>query len=167
MKNRRFFLIMFMITAMLTAFISAVSAQDIDVSNMDRAELIRLLQAIMQKLENGESGSEAAEETPEAPVITESPEAENTPEPAAEPEPFHIYEIKKLTMEKIPDWYFIQPTDGDDDDDPSHPSKKKKKTPEQCENHCAYDVCPWGDLQCYWSCYYSCLGEPLPDYLKP
>ncbi len=57
MKKRNLVLIMIAVFALLPAAAS-VSAQDIDIENMDNAELTALLRAILQKLEtNGADGA--------------------------------------------------------------------------------------------------------------
>ena len=83
-------------------------AQDIDIENMDDAELLALLQTIMQKLEQGGSAEPAAE----------GPASASSAIPEAKPDlsGFEIYENKKLTIEKLPDYMFIQkPTGGDNE----------------------------------------------------
>ena len=158
MKYNKLFLALCMFLMMLILPVLCVSAQDVDLSNMDNAQLMMLLQAIMQKLEQGESDGEA---------VTPVPEIVLTPEAAGKI--FSIYENKKLILERMPDWYFNRgpnTVEEEDDNPPDNPGKKKK-TPPECENYCAYEACPWADLLCYWTCYYSCLGEPMPDELKP
>ena len=141
---------------MISAF-SASAAQDIDIENMDNAQLMQLLQAIMQKLEQTEAADEAVTPVPEIVLTSE-----------AAGKVFDIYENKKLILERMPDWYFYRaPETVEEDDNPPETPEKKKKTSEECDIYCAYEVCPWADLVCYWPCYYACLGKPLPDWAKP
>ena len=79
--------------------------EEIDVETMDNAELMALLQAIMQKLETDGSAEPVSEGTAEEPVVN------LTEEPA--PARFEIYENKKITVEALPAYMFIQkPTGG-------------------------------------------------------
>ena len=174
MRNRSICLILFLTFTILVSSIASVSAQQIDVENMNNEQLTTLLLQILDKLQQ--------EETPAADTASEAKSSE-TPVPTAtlapviEPEPeamgFSVYENKKLTVEALPAYMFIRPTQ------PPKPEREpggrqnsggdngsKVKSPEECENHCAYDACPWADLVCYWNCYYSCIGEPVPDWMK-
>lgn len=99
--RKRIFLIVILILVLTAVSVCTSAAQDIDFSGMDNAQLMQLLQAIMQKLDE-----ESADKSPEAPVVTTGPVREDTPESAAEANHFRIYENKKLVMERIPDWYF-------------------------------------------------------------
>ena len=129
----------------------------------DKAELEALLTAIMQKLQEEPA---VAPETPAAAAVSET-EAE----PAGDVISFSIYENKKLMIEKLPEYMFIQPTQPPKPEKPekkdgSNNGGKQDRSPGDCEYHCAYEVCPWGDNQCYFNCYYSCLNEPVPDWAK-
>ena len=105
MKKRHSFLIIIAVLSMLIFSASFVSAQEIDVETMDNAELMALLQAIMQKLETDGSAEPVSEGTAEEPVVN------LTEEPA--PARFEIYENKKITVEALPAYMFIQkPTGG-------------------------------------------------------
>ena len=63
MKNKSLFLILFAVLVILTLSVSSSLAQDVDISNMDNAQLMALLQQnmllmqqIMEKLEDSGSG---------------------------------------------------------------------------------------------------------------
>ena len=153
-KKGLLLIILVLLESSLFLFSGGVSAQDINVDSMSNEQLMLLLQAIMQKLEQTEAADEA---------VTPVPEIVSTPEAAGKI--FNIYENKKLILERMPDWYFYQAPEIVEEDDT--PPEKKKKTPEECEYHCAYEVCSWGDNLCYFTCYYPCLGQPIPDWAKP
>ena len=158
MKKRNILLILCVFLAILTVSAVSVSAQDIDVENMDKTELMQLLQAIMQKLEDGET-----EEVPEPasiestdPEPTALPESEIT-EAIAEAVNFHIYTNKKLTLERIPDDRFIQKDNGKKDPDKKTPHKKN--TPEHYNNEPDIDEhgveCHWYFVDGKWYCMYG------------
>lgn len=100
---------------------TSVSAQDFDLSDMDNAQLIALLQVIMQKLET-EGTNETAEPLPagtEVPVISVARFSDG--------KLFQIYGNKKLIIESIPGYMFYQPPEetpepekNDKKDDDSH-----------------------------------------------
>ena len=108
MKKSSKFLIIFMFFALTLTF-SVVSAQDVD--NMSNEELTTLLLQIMQKLQQEEDP--ASETDPE---VQETPAPTTAPVPAADPEAIEeviqitIYENKKLIIEALPGYMFIQPT---------------------------------------------------------
>ena len=108
MNNNRIVLILFTVMILLTGSVASVSAQQIDVENMDNAQLITLLQSIMKKLEQGEEP--AAETDPaEAPAAAATTPMPMTEKGAELPE-FMIYENKKMNVEALPAYMFIQPT---------------------------------------------------------
>lgn len=119
MRKRTFFLIIISLLSMFTVSFASVSAQSIDVDSMDDAQLLALLQAILQKLEDDET-----DETPAA-EPAETPEAILMEEPAQDPISFEIYENKKLTVEKLPDYMFIRRPTGGDDTEPSMSERER------------------------------------------
>ena len=159
-------LLIWLTAALIAVIIASASAQDIDLDSMNKEQLTTLLQAIQQKLDELETEtggkSDKAEETPSF-FSNLSSNAKKDRTPANEVQKFSIYENKKLTIEKLPDSMFIRkkPGSGDGDDEAG-----SKISPENCEDYCV-EVCPWADNQCYFRCYYSCTGEPIPEDLKP
>ena len=117
---------------------------------MDNAQLMALLQAIMQKLEE-----ETADKSQEAPIVTTTPAAEDTPGSIAEADSFRIYENKKLVVARIPDWFFIRndhaeepqdkedPTEPQDKEDPTEAPAKEK--PNDVTDSCI--ICPYYDIE--------------------
>ena len=107
MRNRRFFLVLSAVLAMFAFLFVSASAQDIDVEGMDNEQLTALLMQILTKLQQ--------EEEPEA-EISETPAPTAAPVRAADPEAIEeviqitIYENKKLIVEALPGYMFIQPT---------------------------------------------------------
>ena len=131
--RKKIFLIMIGILALLTVSVCSSFAQDIDISNMDNTQLMALLQAIMQKLEE-----ETADESPEAPVVTMVPETADTPEPAG----FRIYTNKKLVIGRMPDWYFIRDDSAEESPEEENPNEKKK---DDSSNNCI--ICAKTDIE--------------------
>ena len=111
MRNKRIFLIVFIALTMLAGVAASVSGQNIDVDNMDNEQLTTLLMQILDKLQQEE---EPAPETD--PEIQETPAPKTAPIPAADPEAIEeviqitIYKNKKLMVEALPGYMFIQPT---------------------------------------------------------
>ena len=107
MRCSRVFLFLLMITVFILSF-SFSSAQDVDIENLDNEQLTTLLLQIMTKLQQQEEGAEAE--------VSETPAPTATPVPAAEPETIEeviritIYDNKKLMIEALPGYMFIQPT---------------------------------------------------------
>ena len=107
MRNRRFFLVLSAVLAMFAFLFVSASAQDIDIEGMDNEQLTALLMQILTKLQQ--------EEEPEA-EISETPAPTAAPVRAADPEAIEeviqitIYENKKLIVEALPGYMFIQPT---------------------------------------------------------
>ncbi len=125
MKRYRVLLILLILTV-FTVSVLSVSAQDIDIDSMSNEQLMVLLQSIMQKLDQTEETDETDELTPapvSAPESTPQPELnEDTlgpespagtmmpvSEPKAEPD-ISIWKNKKLTVEALPGYMFVQPT---------------------------------------------------------
>ena len=134
MKKMSFSLILIVLFAMLTVFNDSSFAQDADISNMDNAQLLQLLQAIMQKLEENETDD---------PTVVLLPES--TTEPVIAPARFQIYKNKKLILERIPDDRFIRKDSGQEEiNDPEKKDKEKEKEPP--EEH--YEGEPCGVL--FW-----------------
>ncbi len=129
-----------MLTSLAVSFGSSY-AQDIDISNMDNAQLMALLQAIMQKFEE-----ETTDESPEAAIVTTAPAAEDLPESVAEANRFRIYDNKKLVVERIPDWYFIRndPTEEPPAEE-KHAEPPAKETPNDAHDDCI--ICPYYDIE--------------------
>ena len=133
MKNKSLFLIMFVILTVTAVSFGPVNAQEIDISDMDNAQLLQLLQTILQELDRETDDPETLAENPETPLATPEQIAENTPKPAAEPKKFRIYENKKLILESIPEYYFYREEKNKDKDGDTG-------KPDPGEEH----YCPWG-----------------------
>ena len=115
-----------------------------DVSQIDDEEQLRALMAeIMQRLNGSET--QAAEETPE-PEIPEIP----TLEPTSEAVRFEIYEIKKLTRNRLPDQLFIPKDDGKGNKD-----KDQNKNGDDDGGHDFDYECGPG---CFMSCAFGVCG---------
>ena len=162
MKRRNLFLFLIAVLTMLFASIDSVSAQDLDVSDLSNEQLIQLLQAIMQKLDEDET-EETQEPEPAEPEPASAPVQETTPVPETEIPQFQLYLNKKLTLERIPDDRFIQKPKDDGNDD-NHNGKKDKDTSKKfgdirdCLDPC-YSSCAYHDWVCMEKCYTSCGGK--------
>ncbi len=109
---------MITVIVFLTAAAASVTAQDIDIENMDNAELMALLRAILQKLEE-EGSVEMPAEGALQPAVT-GPAEESVPES----DRFEVYNNKKLTIERLPEYMFIRkPADESESDSSSHVDK--------------------------------------------
>ena len=155
MKDKKLFLILLPVLAILMIFVSSSFAQDIDISNMDNAQLMSLLQAIMLKLENDAESGPRNEGSDQLNIENGDLKIEK-----ADGTTFRIYENKKLILERIPDYYFIQPQiidEGDDrpsDHDPD-PVPGRKKDEISCGDYC-HDQCRYE--YDYLNCWYECTA---------
>ncbi len=120
----------------------------------DKAELEALMMAIMQKLQQEET--QASDNVPtDVPLTDPVPTA--TMIPVLEPEPmgFSIYENKKLIIEGLPSYMFIQPTK----EEPTHGDKTDETNVtehyygEPCSRPDVTDRdCFWVDWDGPWAC---------------
>ena len=138
MPKHRALLILAVILSVFGIFVCAASAQEINVDEMDSAQLLMLLQNIMQKLEQEE----------------QAPAATAIPEPAGA-RTFQVYLNKKLIIEALPSYYFVRPTDV-----PEEPGEPVPT--EDCQTKCA-NACYGISYECYYNCHLNCAGtEPPP-----
>lgn len=150
MKDKRFFPILMVVFVILMTAVGSSFAQDIDISNMDNAQLISLLQAIVQKLEN------------EAEAGTESEGLNQLSIEKTDDMFLRIYENKKLIIERLPDYYFIQPQIiAAEEDVPPDPGKKedssRKKDSIDCNEYCINKcIYTYGDPMCTAECLATC-----------
>lgn len=139
------------ILAIMAASVSSI-AQDINIEDMDNAQLIVLLQSIIQKLEEEKEPIEpSAEPVPTAAFI---PTIE--PEATAEPTAFQIYKNKKLIISKLPDYMFIPKATAT-----SEPEELSFSSFSECDRYC-YDQCAgysdfYGIIMVDMGCYDKCL----------
>ena len=154
--KRKCILLLLMISAVFGVFCNFASAQDIDIRNMDNEQLMVLLQAIMQKLEQEEISAAAPDEAPAAvPVPTATA---MLPEP--EIRTFQIYQNKKLILERLPDYYFVNPTaEPEGEDKPDTPIKENQT--DSCHESCSH-ACYAISYTCYYDCYINCAGKEPP-----
>ena len=104
MRNKLFLLILCAFLFVLTA--GTAGAQDVDVESMDEAQLMQLLQEIMQRL--GQETPPAETPTVLTPVIV--PTSTPAPEEAGAGR-VRVYQNKKLIIGSMPDTWFLVPTD--------------------------------------------------------
>ena len=111
MKNKRCFLILLAVIALLTVSAASAFGQEIDVDNMDNEQLTTLLMQILNKLQQEEEPApETDPEVQETPAPTAASVPEVDPEAIEEVIQITIYENKKLMVEALPGYMFIQPT---------------------------------------------------------
>ena len=164
MRDKYFLSILFMVLVMLVFTIASVSAQEeINVDSMDNEQLTTLLLQILNKLQQEEDP--AAETDPET-VKPEIP-AEATAVPAAATETIEevfqitIYDNKKLIIEALPEYMFIQPT---------KESKPEKTGPDsvqlsgkELEDYCTGKCMGYSDFyginMLDMGCYARCVGD--------
>ena len=101
------FLILFSVLVMLFFSIISVSAQEINVDNLDNEQLTTLLLQILDKLRQEE---EPEAETQVTPAPTAAPVRAAESETIEEVIQITIYDNKKLIIEALPGYMFIQPT---------------------------------------------------------
>lgn len=105
-----------LLTLLSLTFLSA-TAQEIDIEAMSNEELLMLLQSIMLKIDQNSRSDSIQEES----IATEANDADNNPDPIAEPEEpvekrsFDIYKNKKLIVGRMPDSWFIRKPDKSED----------------------------------------------------
>jgi len=165
MKTRDISLLLLLLVLLIS--VCSVSAQIPDLSGMSREELEALQQEILDRLPT-ETPTSVPTPTPYPTAVpTEIPTAVPTEIPTATPtampgsRTFNIYENKKLIVEALPGYMFInKPPEEGGDDGGNNPFTGSE---EECDNYCV-KVCPWADLVCYWNCYFPCVGEPYPDW---
>ena len=140
MHRYRFLLILTVLFAVFSLCACAASAQDINVDEMDNAQLLMLLQNIMQKLEQ-------EDQTPAATAIP----------PLTDTRTFQVYLNKKLIIEALPSYYFVNPTaEPEESGEPGKPD-----TTPSCDEMCA-NACYGISYECYYNCHMQCAGSPPP-----
>lgn len=129
---KHWILMILILPALFLLTAGSISAQSVDIENLNNEQLMQLLLQIMDKLE-----SEGSAETPEpvAPMVL-------TPTPTIIPTAFSIYELKKLIIEALPEYMFVQPEDHSEPDSPQKTSTSETKTPEPAKGKCP--------PPCYW-----------------
>ena len=147
MKDKSVFLKLLLIFGLLMISAVSVCAQDVDISDMDNAQLLQLLQAIMQKLEAADG---SAAETIDSEVSSE-PAAAMIPAYDREVRKFSIWENKKLMVEALPGYMFVQQNQDEPENEPD-PGKQQKppNPPEHYENEPGTDE--YGS-PCHWTLY--------------
>lgn len=141
MKKPTFLIFLVLITM---AAVSAVSAQNIDVSSMDNAQLTALLQQILTRLQ--QEGEPTA--APTAPAEPQTPK-------------FSVWLNKKLMIEALPSYMFV-PKTTEEPEPPSGPKdpgkpKEDKYDPTIHTNGepCTSDGAHWYFLGGEWRCMYG------------
>ena len=153
MGRKGLLIVLSVILVMTAIFVSSVSAQDVDISNMDNAQLMQLLQAIMLKLG---SPDDPAAQTVGTEEISE-PEGTPVPDEYPEKSAFSIWKNKKLMIEALPDYMFIQKIQNESENE-QEPGKNQKppNPPEHYENEPDTDEygspCHWTLWEGKWYC---------------
>ena len=108
MKNKSILLCLVAFLMTFLVFTGVISAQNVvDVEGMDNEQLTALLMQILTKLQQEE---EPEAEVSETPAPTAAPVRAADPEAIEEAIQITIYENKKLIVEALPGYMFIQPT---------------------------------------------------------
>ena len=145
MRKNIFIPVLLAVLVMLMVSLVSVSAQEIDVNSMDNEQLTALLMQILYMLQQEEEP--AADPAPEA-------GSQETPVPVIETDPemmiFSVYDNKKLTVEALPAYMFIQPTKPPEPEpQPESGSKPKQDTePEKGPEHYPGEICDYDSLAC-------------------
>ena len=139
MIKRMIVLLLAVILTMSAVSIASVSSQDIDIDNLDKEQLMFLMQAISQKLQEEESfaGEEAntaandpsaadpakdAEDSDQKTLQSRSgifSAAEKQVTQVKETKKYQVYENKKLVINRLPDSMFIRKPTGEDEPEPT------------------------------------------------
>ena len=131
MKKISFLSGLFAVLVLLAISASSSAAQDVDISGMDDAQLLMLLQAIMQKMDTSEESA-----------------AGTSAAAAAEPVRHSIWKNKKLSVEALPDYMFIRQPEEDE----SVPGKENNNI----KKNISHDFVPLDGSQClpgqHWKC---------------
>ena len=150
---KRLSILLFTITVVLMIIYVPISAQEIDVDSMNNEQLTTLLLQILNKLQQ--------EEEPEA-VTPETPAAAD-PEAIDEVVQITIYENKKLTVEALPGYMFIQPTKEPKPEPKSEPENTNTDTHEDLESYCTGKCMGYSDFygidMLNMGCYAKCMGD--------
>lgn len=138
---------LFFLLAAVLLFAGPVSAQKADVDSMTNEELLLLLQSVMQKLAQDDAASSESAQTPSA---------ELDPEKLPEIGTFQVYLNKKLVVEGLPSYMFIQPKAEEPEEEPE-PEPERKKDDNACpprslcrepDIYCTYYITPDGKCVC-------------------
>ena len=133
MKNNSLILLILTVIAIFMLCTGSASAQDVDIENMDNEQMTTLLQQIMQKLQQEEEPMAETDPEPETSSTAATPVPTADSKMTEEVAKITIYENKKLIIESLPGYMFIQPT--------------QKPKPETNEDK---SVCPPGlFLECF------------------
>ncbi len=158
MKKRGSLLLFVILSVVFVLSFVPVSAQEADLGDMTNEQLLLLLQAIMQKLEQDEAAPEALETAAPGPV-SELP-AVNDEQTAPKARLFRIYENKKLIVEALPSYIFVRPEEEDEtpvikdkdkkDDHKEHEDDNSCPPPSLCKPgvYCTYHITPEGKCVC-------------------
>ena len=149
MKNTAILLFLLLLISMT---FSAVSAQDIDINSMDSAQLTALLQQILIKLQQ--------EEDPAAVLPVNIPFAPEEPQKPA----ITVWLNKKLMIEALPDYMFIQKAPDKDDESNGSSTSGGSSIKEKDTEKICYDKCKgYNEIYGTWmvdmECYAKCLGD--------
>ena len=168
--KKNIILILLAVLAMVTVSILSVSAQDIDVGSMDNEQLTELLMQILNRLQQEEEPAAETDPEKEAPEVpAAATEGAADPEAIDEVIQITIYDNKKLIIESLPAYMFIQPTtppepepkpdQGPQPKQEKQPENKPTNVPEHYNNEPDIDEngvdCHWYFVNGTWLCMYG------------
>ena len=113
MNKRTFYLICILAFTVFMSSVASVFGQEIDVNSMDNEQLTAVLLEVLSKLQQQDDTATETDQEMMDPVTTAVP---STLAPVVDPGPIEeiiqikIYENKKLIIEALPGYLFIQPT---------------------------------------------------------
>lgn len=129
MRKNIFVPVLLVVLVMLSVSFVSVCAQEIDVGSMDNEQLTELLMQILNKLQQEEE-----------PAVAGVPAVETDLEMMT----FSVYDNKKLTVEALPSYMFIQPTKPPEPEPKPGSQPKKDTQPE----HYPGEICDYDSLAC-------------------
>ncbi len=172
MIKRMIVLLLAVILTISAISIASVSAQDIDIDNLDKEQLMLLIQAISQKLQEEESSAgeeantSAKDHSADDPAVdAEDPEQkslgsrsgiftaeEKQVTQVKEAKKYQIYENKKLIIGRMPDSMFVPKQTGGGDDEPEPEVPKTPEEEHSCPPSTSYGCAPDRNGVMYCGC---------------
>ena len=156
---KRLSILLFTITVVLMIIYVPISAQEIDVDSMNNEQLTTLLLQILNKLQQEEEPEAVTPETPAAATAVSAAD----PEAIEEVVQITIYENKKLTVEALPGYMFIQPTKEPKPEPESESENPHTDSHEDLESYCTDKCMGYSDFygidMLDMGCYAKCVGD--------
>ena len=171
MIKRMIILLLTVILTIPAVSIAFVSAQDIDIDKLDKEQLMLLMQAISQKLQQDETSAEGTNMVKQDPSASDpakdaedsdlktlrsrsdpSVVSEKQVTRAIEAKKYQIYENKKLIIGRMPDSMFVPKRTGGGDEEPEPEVPKTPEEEHSCPPSTSYGCSPDRNGVMYCGC---------------